>query len=52
MVTFVISKLELLDSLSKHVFGEGEERSQYLEELLETVHMSIFGIMLVLIVQV
>ena len=52
VVTFVTSKLELLDSLSKHVFGDSEQREQYLEELLETVHMSIFGVMLVLIVQV
>ena len=50
--TFVVSKLDVLDKISNAVFGEGKEREQYLEELLETIHMMLFAIMVTLIAQV
>ena len=40
LVTFIISKLDVLDELSKMIFGTGPEREGYLEELLEKIHMS------------
>ena len=41
LLMFTIFKLEILEELSKHLFGEGEE----IKELGEQVHMVLFGVM-------
>ena len=44
---FTIFKLEILEELSKHLFGEGEE----IKELGEQVHMVLFGVMALFLAQ-
>jgi Ca2+-binding EF-hand superfamily protein len=51
LVTFVISQMDILDRLSGSIFGEGEEREGYLEELLEQIHFIIFAVMVIFIMQ-
>jgi len=51
LVTFVVSQANVLDIISGAVFGEGEEREGYLEELLEKIHFLIFAIMVIFIAQ-
>lgn len=51
LVTFVVSQLDVLDKLSGQIFGEGEEREGYLEELLEQIHFIIFAVMVIFIMQ-
>jgi hypothetical protein len=51
LVTFVISQMDILNKLSGGIFGEGEEREEYLEELLEQIHFIIFAVMVIFIMQ-
>lgn len=51
LVTFVVSQINVLEQISGAVFGEGEEREGYLEELLEKIHFLIFAIMVIFIFQ-
>ena len=47
LLMFTIFKLEILEELSKHLFGEGEE----IKELGEQVHMVLFGVMALFLAQ-
>lgn len=42
LVTFSVSKLGVLPSLSTSIFGDGKHNEEYLEELLEMVHYALF----------
>jgi len=48
LVFFFINKLELLNGISKNVFGEEDT----LNELFETVHMILFLVMMIFLVQI
>ena len=52
LLTFCISKLDVLDKLSAHIFGESEAREEYLESLLEQVHYVLFAVMCTYIIQI
>ena len=51
LVTFCVSQIGILPRISGHVFGEGEEREEYLMELLEQIHFIIFAVMVIFIMQ-
>ena len=52
IVAFFINKAEFLDNISENVFGTSEEEKAELKEMFENVHMMIFLVMIIFIVQV
>lgn len=49
LVTFMFSSAGILTQISTLVFGEGEEESKRLQELLENIHFLIFFVMILFI---
>ncbi len=52
VITFVCTKLGILEILSVSIFGEGEETKEKLTEIFETVHYCLFAIMIFFVLQV
>ncbi|GMH60646.1 hypothetical protein TL16_g03094 [Triparma laevis f. inornata] len=52
VITFICTKVGILEMLSINIFGEGEETKEKLTEIFETVHYCLFAIMIFFVVQV
>lgn len=50
LITFCVSRLGVFEILSVDLFGE--EESEYLQELFESVHFALFFVMILFVVQV
>jgi calmodulin len=52
VITFICTKVGILEMLSVNIFGEGEETKEKLTEIFETVHYCLFAIMIFFVIQV